>query len=160
MSEGAVGLGHFVGVVALLDRVALASRGVFQLGGERLGHGHATAVIGVLHDPAHGERNLARRRDFHRHLIGGATDAAGLYFKTGTHIFERLVDDFERINRVRAFARFIDRGVDDPFRERLLASLHHGGNEARDRWTAVTRVELLLFFVNFPPPRHVVLFPY
>src|SRR4051794_22593663 len=55
MSKGAVGLRHFVSVVALLDRVTLASRGVFQFSGKRFGHWHTTTAIGVLHDPAHRE---------------------------------------------------------------------------------------------------------
>src|SRR6266481_3948926 len=61
MSEGAVRLCHLVSIVALLDRVALAGRSVFQFGGERIGHRHAAAAVGVLDDPAHGEGNLARR---------------------------------------------------------------------------------------------------
>ena len=36
----------------------------------------AATTVGVLDDPAHRERDLARRRYFHRHLISGAADAA------------------------------------------------------------------------------------
>src|SRR3954469_7908135 len=76
MSKGAVCLRHFMSVVALLDRVALARSGVFQFSRQRLGHRHAAAIVGVLDNPAHRERNLPRGRDFHRHLIGGAADSA------------------------------------------------------------------------------------
>jgi hypothetical protein len=47
MSEGAVGLRHFVRVVAFLDRVPLAGGGVAQLVRRALRHRHAAAVIGV-----------------------------------------------------------------------------------------------------------------
>src|SRR3954467_5467537 len=57
MCKGAVRLRHLVSVVALLDRIALTSRGVFQFSGERFRHRHAAAVIGKGHDPAHRERN-------------------------------------------------------------------------------------------------------
>src|SRR5205814_2341839 len=76
MSEGAVCLRHLMSVVALLDRVALTRSRVFQFSCERLSHRHAATTVGILDDPAHRERDLARRRYFHRHLIGGATDPA------------------------------------------------------------------------------------
>src|SRR5439155_6176868 len=60
MCKGAVRLRHLVSVVALLDRVALPVRRVFELRGERVGHRHAAPVIGKGHDPAHGERDLTR----------------------------------------------------------------------------------------------------
>src|SRR5437879_11239868 len=50
MGEGAVRLRHFVSVVALLDRVTLTRRSVFEFRGERFGHRHAATVIGVLHN--------------------------------------------------------------------------------------------------------------
>src|SRR2546423_10191710 len=123
MSEGAVCLRHLVSVVALLDRVALSGSRVFEFGRQRIGHRHAAAAVGVLNDPAHRERNLARRRYFHRHLIGGATDSAGFYFEARTDILPSPVDDLERINRVRTLARFIDRGINDPLPERPPAAL-------------------------------------
>jgi len=45
----------------------------------------------------HGERKLALRWDFHRNLVGGATNAAGLDFKAGLDVFEGLGQDIERI---------------------------------------------------------------
>src|ERR1700745_1997580 len=74
MRERSIRLRHLMCVLALLDRVALTRSGIFDLMRERLGHGLAAATVRVLHDPAHGQRNLSRRRNFHRHLIGCATN--------------------------------------------------------------------------------------
>src|ERR1700680_2267953 len=65
MGKGTIRLRHFMSVVALLDRVTLTRSGVFEFGGKCFGHRHAAPVIGVLHDPAHRERNLTGRRYFH-----------------------------------------------------------------------------------------------
>src|SRR5205807_6538027 len=73
MRESPVGLRHFVRVLAFFDRVALTGRGVLNFLRERLGHRLAPAIFGVLHDPAHGERDLPSWRKFHGHLIGGAS---------------------------------------------------------------------------------------
>src|SRR6266480_8007167 len=75
MRKGAVRLRHFMRVFAFLDRVALTGRGVLDFLRERIGHRLAATIIGVLHDPTHGERDLPRWRNFHRHLIGRAPDA-------------------------------------------------------------------------------------
>src|SRR5476651_140558 len=45
MGKGAIRLRHFMSVVALLNRVTLTGRGVFQFGGERCGHRHTAPVI-------------------------------------------------------------------------------------------------------------------
>src|SRR5206468_6128538 len=74
MGKRAVGLRHFVCVFAFLDRVALTGGRVLNFLGERLSHRHAFASIGVLNDPTRCQRNLARGRNFQRHLISRATD--------------------------------------------------------------------------------------
>src|SRR5207248_9964334 len=93
-------------------------------------------------------------RNFHRYLIARTPNAPLFDFQAGSHILQRLVYNFERINRVRAFARFIDRAVNNPFRQRFFAALHHRGNQTRHRSTAVARVYLLFLFVNLAPARH------
>src|SRR5947208_8846120 len=80
MRKSPVGLRHFVRVLAFLDRVALTGGGVFDFLRQRVGHRHAFAPVSVLHDPTRGERDLPRRRNFHRHLISRAADATRFYF--------------------------------------------------------------------------------
>src|SRR5205814_9867839 len=75
MRKSAVRLRHFVRVFAFLDRVALTGRGVLNFLAERSGHLLAAAIIGVLHDPTHGERDSPRRRNFPRPWIGRTPNA-------------------------------------------------------------------------------------
>src|SRR4029077_5978266 len=65
-----------------------------------------------------------------------------------------LVDNFERIDRIGSFARFIDRGVDNALGERFLAAFHHRGDEPRDGRTPIAGIDALLLFVNSLPSRH------
>jgi hypothetical protein len=74
MRKRSIRLRHLVSVLAFLDRVALTCSGVFDFLRQRIGHALAAATVRVLHDPAHGQRNLSCRRNFHRHLIGGTTN--------------------------------------------------------------------------------------
>src|SRR4051794_25281454 len=74
MRKRSIRLRHLMRVLAFLDRVALTRSGVFDFLRERSSHGLAAAAVRVLHDPAHRQRNLPRWRNFHRHLIGRATN--------------------------------------------------------------------------------------
>src|SRR5438477_8253861 len=74
MRKRSIRLRHLMRVLALLNGVALTGSGVFNFLRKRIGHGSAAATVCVLHDPAHGQRNLSPRRHFHRHLIGCATN--------------------------------------------------------------------------------------
>src|SRR4029077_19339433 len=105
VGERAVGLRHLVGVVALLDRVALTSSGVPQLVRQSVGPRHAAPVVGIGYDPAHRERNLTGSRYLHRNLVCGAADAARFHLETRAHILQRLIHHFERIDRIGSFAR-------------------------------------------------------
>src|SRR6266446_7010654 len=154
MGKRAVRLRHFVCVFAFLDRVALTGGRVLNFLGERLSHRHAFASIGVLNAPARCQRNLARGWHFQRHLISRATDSARFHFQARTDVLDRLVYDFERIDRIGTFARFLNRGVDNALGERFLAALHHRGDETRDRRTPVTGIDALFLFVNSLPSRH------
>src|SRR5215472_4726118 len=74
--ESLVGLGHAVRVLTLFHSVALVARSIEQLGCETVGHGTAWTLARVLDQPPHAHRLASIRTDFHRHLIGRATDAA------------------------------------------------------------------------------------
>ena len=91
MRKGAVCLRHFVRVFAFFDGVTLARGRIFDFLGERVGHGDATAIVGVLNDPTHRKRNLPGRRHFHWHLVGRATDATRFHFQPRANVLERFV---------------------------------------------------------------------
>src|SRR5882757_11374603 len=91
MRKSAVGLRHLMRVFAFFDRVALTGGGVLDFLGERISHRPAPAIIGVLHDPPHRERDLPRWRNFHWRLIGRAPNPTRFYFQAGSHILQRLV---------------------------------------------------------------------
>src|SRR6188768_3703241 len=86
MRERLVGVGHLVGVLALLHRVAPAIEGVEQFGRELLLHAVARAVARRLDDPADGERLATLRADLDRHLVGGAADAPRPDLDRGLHV--------------------------------------------------------------------------
>ena len=48
-------------------------------------------------EPAHAERQRAIRADVDGHLVGRATDAAGLHLDLGLHVAERAFPDLDRI---------------------------------------------------------------
>src|SRR4051812_16850373 len=76
VSEGAIRLRHLVGVFLLLHDATGVVVGVDDFGRERVLHRDTLATVGRINDPAQREGLLALERNFHGHLIGGATDAA------------------------------------------------------------------------------------
>src|SRR5215204_4373206 len=76
VGEGLVGLGHLVGVLALLHRGAEAVGSVEDLVHEALGHRLLTTVRGVADEPAQRQGGRAVGLDLDRDLVGGATDPA------------------------------------------------------------------------------------
>src|SRR5437867_6493174 len=78
MSKGLVGLGHFMSVFFLLDRVSLTIRGGNKLCSEFLRHRLVLAVTGICDQPTHGKRNAAARSHFRGHLIGCPTNSSSL----------------------------------------------------------------------------------
>jgi hypothetical protein len=91
MRKRAIRLRHFMCVLALFYRVALPSGGVSNLLRERFGHRHSFAIVRVLDDPAHGERNLPRGHHFHRHLIRRASNPTRFHLKAGPNVIESLI---------------------------------------------------------------------
>src|SRR5436190_11275817 len=78
VGEGLVGLGHLVGVLALLHRGTEAVGGVEDLVHQALGHRLLTTVRGVPDQPAQRQRGPTCSLDLDRDLVGGATDPTGL----------------------------------------------------------------------------------
>ncbi len=94
--EGAVGLGHPVGVFALLDGGPTVVRGVEQLGREALDHGRFVALA-RSDQPADGQRLTALGTNIDRNLIGRTTDTARTDFDMRRNIFERLMEHGHRL---------------------------------------------------------------
>src|ERR687889_115358 len=92
VSEGLVGLGHLVGVLALLHRGTEAVGGVEDLVHQALVHGLLATVRRVADEPAQRERGAARALDLDRDLVGRATDAAGLHLDRGLDVVERTLE--------------------------------------------------------------------
>src|SRR5213592_415641 len=78
VGEGLVGLGHLVGVLALLHSGTEAVGGVEDLVHQALGHRLLATVRGVADEPAQRQRGAPGALDLDRDLVGRAADAAGL----------------------------------------------------------------------------------
>src|SRR6476620_11689526 len=76
--EGAVGLGHLVGVLATLHRGTQAVGGVEDLVHEALGHRLLATLARVADHPAQREGRGAVGLDLDRDLVGRTADTAGL----------------------------------------------------------------------------------
>ena len=146
MGESAIGLGHLVGIVAFLDGLALAGGGVAQFISEGLGHGGAFAGAGVTDDPAHREGDLAAGGDFHRDLIGGAADTAGLGLEAGLYVIDGLVKGLEGIDDVAALAGLLDGMVNDALGDGFLAVTHDGIDQLGHQRAAVTGIQFFRAF--------------
>src|SRR2546425_4674010 len=86
MREGLVGLRHLVRVLSLLhSRPAVVGR-VQQLTGQLLRHAAFRAPPGGADHPTHGQRRSTLGPNLHRHLIGGAADAARLHLDGRLHV--------------------------------------------------------------------------
>src|SRR5688572_25338521 len=96
MREGAVGVGHLVGVFALLDGAAAIVGGIHQLARQAALHGGLIAAARGGDQPADGKRTRAIGAHFDRHLVGGTTDAARAHFERRRNILERIVKDLDR----------------------------------------------------------------
>ena len=128
MRKGAIGVGHAVGIFALLDRLAAAIERVKQFAAEAFAHGVLTALAGRFDQPANGKRLLALGANFDRHLVGGTTDAAGANLNRGADIFERGVKDLNGV-LLGTVLDEIEGTINDAFGGGLLAVVHQGIHE-------------------------------
>src|SRR5215207_3123044 len=139
VGEGLVGLGHLVGVLALLHSGTEAVGGVEDLVHEALVHGLLATLGRVADEPAERERGATVPLDLDRDLVRRTTDAAGLDLDGRTHVVERTL---QRDHRVGAglLTRALESRVDDALRNLLLAVLKHLGDVFGDQLRPVVRV--------------------
>src|SRR6188768_2648008 len=137
--EGAVRLGHLVGVFAALDRGTEAVRGIQDLVLQTLGHRLLTTALRVADEPAECQRVGAARLDLDRHLVGRAADATALDLEGRAHVVERLLERGDSVLAVLGLDA-LQGGVDDRLGERLLAVDEDLVDELADDRRAVYRV--------------------
>src|SRR6056297_42432 len=77
-----------------------------------------------------------------RHLVGRATDPAGLHLDHRLHVLQRLLENLDSVvgRHLAAIRDLVDRTVDDALRDRLLAAFHDHVHELRQRLAAVDRI--------------------
>src|SRR4029079_5773553 len=124
-----------------------------QLGREPLSHRLLAALARRFAKPAHRERHPAHRPHFDGHLEVRATDAAALHFAHRARVRERLIEDFERIFAAALFD-LLERAVDDPFGDRLLAARHQHVDELGDVDVRVLRIRQDLALRDFSASWH------
>src|SRR5262249_29875061 len=141
-------------VLALLDRVPLASRGVQNLGGEFVNHRLLASFTRVRHEPAHGQRDAACGADFDRDLIIGATDALRFDLDLRLKVINRLLEDLQRVF-LRTLFDLVKSLVDDALGHRLLAVPHHRVDEFGDERAVVNRIGQDFAFWDFSSSWHI-----
>jgi hypothetical protein len=93
-----------------------------DLTGQALTHRFLAPVTGVIHQPAHGQRNTASRANFDRHLIGSTTHTADFTSTIGA-MFSSASSNTSIGSLVRSSTRS-NAPVNDRFGDRLLAADH------------------------------------
>src|SRR6478735_2676355 len=139
VGEGAVRLGHLVGVFAALDRSTQAVRRVEDLVGETLGHGLLATGLRVAREPPEGERVRTVRLDLDGDLVGRTADAARTDLEGGAHVVERLLEDHDRV-LAGLVGDVLERLVDDALREVFLAVDEDLVDELADDRRTVDRI--------------------
>lgn len=141
VSESLVGFGHLVRVVLLADSVAFTVLGSNEFGSKAVGHVGFVAVTGGIEEPAESESLGAVRGNFHRNLVVGTTDAAGLDFDAGLDVLEANFKLLERsFLAFDLLVEFFESSVDDLFGDGLLALLKDNTDEFGNESRLVTRI--------------------
>ena len=97
VAECLVGFCHAVNFVTLLHGTAAAFGGLEQFVGQALGHGLFATLAGGFLDPAHGQGQTTDGTHFHRNLVVGAADPAGLDFNQGLDVVDGNDESFQGI---------------------------------------------------------------
>src|ERR1700754_1391581 len=153
--ERAVGFRLLVHVFPLLDGVAPVVRSIEQLRRKPLRHGLFVAPPRSDDDPADAQCLPAGGTYFHRHLVGGAADAAGTHLDGRHHVFKRLLEYGERALLGLGFD-VGQRAVDDAFGDRLLPGVHHRVHELRNDNVSELRIRKHFALFSRMASRHLV----
>jgi len=99
-------------------------------------------------DPTKRKRFLTFKRNFDWHLVGRTTDAAALYLKARTGVFQRAEEQINWITFFEFLGDLFKRAVDDALGKILLAALHDDIDEMRYEWALVAGIWNDLTFIG------------
>ena len=97
MGKSLVGLGHLVGILALLAGAALAVHSVHDLASQSLSHQLFAAVAAIGGQPTQTQGLTALRAYLHGYLISGAADTASLDLQNGHDVLHRQLKSLQRV---------------------------------------------------------------
>ena len=149
MGEGAIGLGHLVGVFLLLNNRTGVVVGVDNLGSQSVLHGDTLAAGCGGDDPAEREALLALVGDFNRDLVGRTTHAAALDLQAGTGVFQSADHQVNGITLFDFLGDLLNRTVDVALGGVLLAVFHDDINEMGNQRAVITDVRSGLALIGF-----------
>ena len=109
--------------------------------GETVLHRLLATAAGSLDEPTDGERAGATSGDLDRHLVAGATDAAGLDLDVRRDRLERCLERLDRLLAALLCQR-VERAVDDALGRALLAVEHDLVDQLLDETVVVDTVGL------------------
>src|ERR1700682_5756126 len=97
MRESLVGFRHAMDVVLLFNSAAAQISGVIQFVRQLFGHALFGPAARVDQDPANRQAGPAIVGHLHRHLVVGAAHAPRLDFKQRPAVFDRLLEQLQRV---------------------------------------------------------------
>src|SRR4051794_15918340 len=139
MREGLVRFRHAVYVFFLLDSGAAVVGGIQQLIRQLVDHSLFAASARIGDDPANRQRRPPVRVYFHRNLVVGATNAAGLHFQQRLAVLHGLLEQLERFVAA-LLLQLIHCFIEDALGCALLARPHHGVDELVDQVRPENRI--------------------
>src|SRR5215217_7506806 len=139
MGESAVRLGHLVSFVTLADRGACLVESINQFASKLLRERFPGAIASRRQNPAERQCGAAIRRNFHRYLIGCATDTAGANFHDRCNILESAIEHVQRI-LLGALLDQIHGFINETNSHALLAAFEHMLDHGLNMHTVITDV--------------------
>ena len=139
MSESLVGLGHLVGILALLHGVTSVVGSIHDLSSQTLCHGLLTTGAAVGSQPAQTQSLAASGADLQGNLVVSATNTAGLALEAGHDVLHRLLESLQRI----VAGLLLNHGeclINDLLSDALLAIQHHAVDQTSDHLGIVNRI--------------------
>src|SRR5690606_22345753 len=154
MGKGPVGFCHAVGLLPLADRTALAVGRVQNLPRQLLIHRPGVPTQPrSLDRPAEPQAQPAAGPALQPNLVGVAAHPAGPHLQEGLDILQSRFQRFQVIPS-RLLPDDLQRAVDNPLGQRVLARDHHLVDQARHQLTVVDQVGLNLSRWHRTAPRH------
>ena len=113
--------------------------GIHDFASKTISHGLFTALASKVHDPAQSQSLTTLGANFHRHLIGGTTNAASLDFERRRNIGQRSLEDFIGI-LASLLGNGFKCGIGDGLGNTTLAIEHHLVNQLCSYYGSQNRI--------------------